>query len=572
MRKFIWLSLFLCAFQLSAFAADFETATQAVANMKVGWNLGNTLEANNQTIWDLSNNGYWGQQGLESEVCWGQPRCTNELVKMVADAGFGALRVPVTWYNHMDVNGKVDAQWMDRVKEVVDYVVGNGLYCVLNVHHDTGADDTKHKSWLKADANFYSQHKSRFEYLWQQIAEAFKDYDQHLLFESYNEMLDGYSSWCFASYASPTRYDAAVSDAAYKAINDYAQCFVTTVRNTGGNNAQRNLIVNTYGACCGYGTWNIHLQDPLKEMKLPADNVANHLIFQVHDYPRIADRTMTDINKEIDETISNLKEYLVKKGAPVIFGEWGTSNVDNGGDYVNRRELMAQFARSFVEKNKAAGIGTFYWMGLSDGIDRSLVKWTQPEIKNAILKGWYGDSYVIPPDPEPRVLIYSVTYNGQWTELNIYYDSGNELKVSDYKGIRVELGEEPVEGNLQIKVYGADDGKMQYLKLNSAQQTLEFNSTSLGNKVRRITLQYQKTAPYSISVKGAWLIKKDGTEVENKISAFWGCELTATTVTAIHSVGYSHQSNSALYNLQGQRIQEPKGGIYIRNGKKFIYK
>ena len=180
-------------------AADFETASDAVKNMGVGWNLGNTLDANRQTITDITNAGYWGQQDLNSETCWGQYVTQPELLKMLKDAGFGAIRVPVTWYNHMDKDGKVDAAWMNRVKEVVGYVVENGLYCILNIHHDTGAtgyDDKNNVtfySWIKADESNYETNKAKFEGLWKQIAEEFKDYDEHLLFEGYNEMLDSYN-------------------------------------------------------------------------------------------------------------------------------------------------------------------------------------------------------------------------------------------------------------------------------------------------------------------------------------------------------------------------------------------
>ena len=106
MKKFIWLSLFLCVFQLSVFAADFETATQAVANMKVGWNLGNTLDA--------CNSGLTGKETSIYETCWGQPVTPPELFKVFKDAGFNAIRVPVTWYNHMDKDGKVNVA--DHVK------------------------------------------------------------------------------------------------------------------------------------------------------------------------------------------------------------------------------------------------------------------------------------------------------------------------------------------------------------------------------------------------------------------------------------------------------------------------
>ena len=112
-------------------AQEFESATDAVKNMGVGWNLGNTLDS-------------WGNTTFETptdqEAWWGQPVTKPELMKMMKEAGFGAIRVPVTWYNHMDKDGNVDAAWMKRVHETVDYVINAGLYCIVNVHHDTGAD------------------------------------------------------------------------------------------------------------------------------------------------------------------------------------------------------------------------------------------------------------------------------------------------------------------------------------------------------------------------------------------------------------------------------------------------
>ena len=98
-------------------AQSFESAADAVKNMGVGWNLGNTLEAHLQDASkkDPTQSNYWGQQGLESENCWGQASTKPELLKMMKEAGFGAIRVPVTWYNHMNFDGTVDAKWMARV-------------------------------------------------------------------------------------------------------------------------------------------------------------------------------------------------------------------------------------------------------------------------------------------------------------------------------------------------------------------------------------------------------------------------------------------------------------------------
>ena len=391
-----------------ACAADFEPATLAVANMRVGWNLGNTLDSNSGNTANMWIEAWTSRTPSDYETAWGQPVTTPELIRLFKDAGFNAIRVPVTWYPHMEatfsavrwdndtqkltawdsqadpIGEKIQAAWMQRVRQVVDYVISQGMYCILNVHHDTGAYNT---AWLVADEDTFARQKSRFEAAWQQIAEEFKDYGEHLLFEGYNEMLDPYASWCFSSFATPEQYDEAVATSAYNAINSYAQTFVDVVRATGGNNAQRNLIVSTYGACSGSGVWNQHLQDPLKAMKLPDDKVSGHLIFEVHTYLDI--KSLSAVKSEVDQMIRDLKTLLASKGAPVIFGEWGTST-DKG--YDSYRSNMLAFARYFVEQAKANGMATFYWMGLSNGEHRTVPEFNQSDLKDAIIKGFYGEA------------------------------------------------------------------------------------------------------------------------------------------------------------------------------------
>ena len=356
--------------------ANFEAATEAVSNMKIGWNLGNTLDAFNDAT----------KNKLTSETCWSQPKTKAELFPMFKDAGFGAIRVPVTWNNHMDSNGKVDEAWMARVKEVVDYVINAGMYCILNVHHDTGTD-----AWIVADMDNYTANKAKFEYLWQQIATEFRDYDEHLLFEGYNEMLDADNSWSYASSKNSGSYDATAAASAYNAVNSYAQSFVNTVRATGGNNAVRNLIVNTYAACCGMGTWNTHLQDPLTQMALPTDNAAGHIIFEVHSYPSLNDG-LSSAKGSIDQMMTAVETHLASKGAPVIFGEWGVPDDEKENDYTNKNADLLAFAQYFVEQAKAKGFATFFWMGLSDGTHRSVPEFNQADLKDAIYKGYYGDT------------------------------------------------------------------------------------------------------------------------------------------------------------------------------------
>ena len=263
-----------------------------------------------------------------------------------------------------------------------------------------------------ASEDDYEKQRERYEALWKQIAEQFRDYDEHLLFESYNEMLDTEDSWCFASFGATGNYNATIARSAYNGINSYAQTFVNTVRATGGNNAQRNLVVNTYGACCGEGNWSSHLQDPLKEMMLPDDEVLNHLIFEVHCYPDI--KNLSSAKSTLNTTISHLKNLLAKKGAPVVFGEWGTSTEHA---YEQYRSNMLNFYRYFIEQTKKAGMGTFHWMGLSDGEHRSVPEFNQQDLVDAIIKGYYGeDGYIsgienITPDTslKGREFIYDLS-------------------------------------------------------------------------------------------------------------------------------------------------------------------
>jgi hypothetical protein len=388
---------------------SFETATVVVKNMKVGWNLGNTMDSHSGDV-----NNMWIELGTSKapknyETAWGQPQATKALIHMFKEAGFNAIRVPVTWYPHMGISTtglkwdistwnptSVDPAWMARVKEIVDYIIEEDMYCILNVHHDTGASNT---GWLKASTTYYSKYKSTYENLWTEIATEFKDYDDHLLFEGYNEMLDEYNSWCFASLAAAGNYNATSAADSYTAINSYAQSFVTAVRATGGNNAERNLVVSTYGGCSGLGNWSSHLTDPLTQLTIPVDPSGNqdHIAIEIHTYLSIVNNgvfmTESAVKLQNAKQLSVLQDYLQKqKGYPVIIGEWGSTNADKEKtDYDINSTTYLAFVKDFVERCKASNIACFYWMGLSDGASRSIPQWNQTDVKDAMIKGYYGE-------------------------------------------------------------------------------------------------------------------------------------------------------------------------------------
>ena len=366
---------------------DWENAASAVVNMGVGWNLGNTLESNSGDKDNMWIEAFTSRTVKDYETAWGQPQATRALIHMLREEGFGAIRVPVTWYPHMgtlsvSVSGdkghwsswtgsSVDPTWMARVKEVVGYVLDEGMYCILNVHHDTGAATT---AWLRADNEVYDNVKDKYKALWQQIATEFASFGPRLVFESFNEMLDKNSTW-----------NASTAEA-HEVINKYNADFVATVRATGGNNAYRNLILNTYAASTQ--------QSVLTAFKLPDDTVQGHLIAEVHSYAPYHFAFDTNTPKEVFDAacesevkgiIETLNTQLVSKGIPCVLGEFGA---DTG----KRSEAeLAKQAACYVSAATKYHIACFYWMGLTDGQDRAVPQWTKPKLKDAILKA-YEDS------------------------------------------------------------------------------------------------------------------------------------------------------------------------------------
>lgn len=342
-------------------SAECESARQAVDNINVGWNLGNTFDCK----------GDWISGGVEAyETAWGNPAVTRQLIKGVKAAGFGAIRLPVTWDAHIDSKGNIDKAWLDRVQQVVDCILDEGLYCVLNVHHDGGGD-----GWLVASSESANGSAgTRFKGLWTNIAERFKDYDERLIFESFNEVLDINRSW-----TSSTTKDG------YSALNKLNQIFVDAVRATGGNNSTRNLMVQTYSGSSSDIT--------LRSFVLPKDTVDGHLIVQVHSYDpqgftstEATWTTMTDKWGSDDQIatveyfLEMVEDYSDSLGVPFVVGEFGAQSKNNDAD-------RAQYAALMVSRGAEIGVKCFWWDegGLFKIIDRTTGAVTAPKIVNALV-------------------------------------------------------------------------------------------------------------------------------------------------------------------------------------------
>lgn len=563
------LSLCMLTVSVSMLQAQrFESAADAVKNMGVGWNLGNTLEAHLQDASkkDPTQSNYWGQQGLESENCWGQASTKPELLKMMKEAGFGAIRVPVTWYNHMNFDGTVDAKWMARVKEVVGYVLDQGMYCIINVHHDTGADDNNYRHWIKAQGTNYTMNKTKYENLWKQIATEFKDYDQKLLFESYNEMLDKYNSWCYATFSSTGQYNATDAADAYKAINDYAQSFVDVVRNSGGNNGERNLVVNTYAACCGSGTWNTHLIEPLTQLTIPTDKVANHLMVQVHDYPNI-ENNIADVKSEIDDMVDAWNTNIISKGIPMILGEWGTANVDKGDgktDYDVRRDVMFEFVDYMVKKCKENNVATFYWMGLSDGIFRISPVFNQPDLVQTIIKAYYGStgSFKYPTIADVGSL------KCLQDEMTIAWGKGLTIGKDAFsafeKDIKLELSFRVTSNSGQnIQFNDGNWTTFPNVMIDGVVKGGTYNPQGTVGTTYNITVTFSQSVYNTLCQKGMIIQGSNVTLTKAELKG---------TITGITPLKITRPKDNAFYNLQGQQVTNPHKGIFIQNGKKYIIK
>ena len=531
---------------LQSQAQDFESAKDAVNNMGVGWNLGNTLDAVN---WEGTDGWNWSSPS-EHEQGWGQPVTKPELMKTMKEAGIGAIRVPVTWFQEMDADGKVNDAFMKRVHEVVDYVIDNGMYCIINVHHDTG-DHNLH--WLVADGSVYSSVKAKYEYLWEQIATEFKDYDHHLLFESYNEMLDSKNTWNEPSDKTD----------GYNAINNYAKSFVSAVRATGGNNAERNLVVNTYSAS--------NSPAAMKALELPEES--GHIIFQIHNYPDW--QSESHARELVDYLINTIKTNLMSKGAPVIVGEYSTFCVWPERDwYYENREVALYAMDYFIKKTKEEGIGTFYWMGFSDGMARNEPYFNQPDLVETITKAYHGDDFEgIYPTKE--VSSETVVYEGEkqleWGDAiqfpaSLFSDLDNTsiLEVTYTEQFDQFSGD---EANSYLQFWYSDWSSM----INFTADGEAISETLEVNKFYNSVSGTEHTTVFAFDADTFQKFKSKGMLFQGHGILLKKAVLKAGT-TGIKAPKAIAADDAPIYNLAGQRVTKPAKGIYIKNGKKYIVK
>ncbi len=301
------------------------TPAELVAQIEIGWNLGNSLDA-------------YGASGLASETCWGNPATTKEMIDAVAAKGFNSIRVPVTFGGHMGPapDYTVDPEWMARVKEVVDYCIEDDLYVLLDSHHE--------EDWRIPDNDHVDATSEQMAALWTQIAEEFKDYDYHLIFEGMNEprVKGGQNEW---NGGTPE---------VRKCLDTLNQVFVDTVRATGGNNEYRLLLITSVAGS--------HVISTIAPLKIPEDD---HIAVAIHAYTPYA-FTYEDPNAnpydnwdgshkgDITGVFSDLSRIFLAKGVPVLITEMGAVDKNNEDEVVN-------WVTEYLSRAKKSGIPCYWW-------------------------------------------------------------------------------------------------------------------------------------------------------------------------------------------------------------------
>ncbi len=407
-----------------------------VDSMGAGWNLGNGFDAANCT---------WLKNELDYESAWCGAKATKALIKTVKDAGFKTIRIPVSWHNHVDANFNISTKWMDRVKEVVDWSLNEGLYVILNTHHDI-QKGTVYPSASEKDTSVKFLKK-----VWSQIAEKFRNYDNRLIFEALNEpRLSGTSyEWWYNTSNVPSEVKTAL-----ELINTYNQTTVDTVRAAGGNNKERYILVG------GYATSINDTGTLSKYFEMPKDSAKNRLIADVHYYGIGAKSSL--------QVLDAVYKRFTSAGIPAVVTEYGLN--ENGYAYSDKTDTAVKRMGEFVSYARNRGISVIIWdnnyggKGISDGhkfIDRASAKVITPEIVNTIVK---SGTPALKTSSSSSSSAQTSTSSADYTVVT--NTKGTLSVTAKVYSNKVRLSWEPYAGAQKYGIYWFKDGEYRPLSTN----------------------------------------------------------------------------------------------------------
>ena len=551
--KAIILLLAIISIQSRAMEHDVDAQTWC-KNVVMGWNLGNSLEAEG------------------TETSWGNPATTADMIKSIKGEGFNAVRIPVRWGQHCDMSTMaIDEKWLSRVKEIVDWCLAEDMYVIINTHHDLWLEHYPTNA-KKTELN------EKLGKLWTNIATAFADYDGRLAFAGLNEV-NAEGNWGL----TPTQEN-------YDVTNSFNQTFVDAVRATGGNNAQRNLIVQSYRCNPTMGLTNL---------VVPTDPTPNRLSVEFHYYDpysycsgaagsynywgiAFSDKgtvTPDGNEKSLANFFLTIREKWWEQGLGVVIGEYGCSCHYTTADKATQEANMQYYMKCLVSEARKNGFAAFVWDNNAYGngsekfgiFDRKNgMKVRTPFFLDGIKEG-SSTQYVADVD-------YNMTDKDfgeggkQWWSGNQVIDWGKPVTIpaSEFKNFTTQA---------TIVIYYDQDASSDYEDIqpcNSAWKSMPFTVEGMS-----FSGDFNPRSFYGTSGKSHITpMIFTGTELNSLKSGgviIQGHGITFTKVVlmdtpnAIHLPTVNPDSDNTLYDLRGVKISNPQNGkVYIVSGKKIL--
>jgi len=406
------------------------------------------------------------------EDAWGNPKVTPELFTAVKNAGFKTVRIPVSLLKAIGPAPEytIDPAWFARVKEVVDYAYNQGLYVLLDGVHGDGYT-TINGAWLLVTASDQAAVRDKYRKIWTQYANTFRDYDEHLIFESMNEVFDG-------NYYDPDY-------ALYQNLNAFNQVFVDTVRQTGGNNSSRWLLVPGWNTNIDHMTLDFGFlipTDNYRSSSIPGNE--KRIMISAHYYSPYEfcldndspitqwGSIATDPSKKstwgqedfMDSQLNQMHYAFVTQGYPVVIGEWCATDKTDKDPTNNTYRIY--FAKTLSTDCKAYGAVPAYWdIGpygprASGLIDRKTYAIVGQGIIDAIMSGMAAN---VTPGPAPTP---TPVPTGPGANIAILYKCTNTASAASQIQFNFQVRNDDTVSvplsNVKVRYwYVRDDGKWQ---------------------------------------------------------------------------------------------------------------
>ena len=554
--KAIILLLAIISIQSRAMEHDVDAQTWC-KNVVMGWNLGNSLEAEG------------------TETSWGNPATTADMIKAIKGEGFNAVRIPVRWGQHCDMSTMtIDEKWLSRVKEIVDWCLAEDMYVIINTHHDLWLEHYPTNA-KKAELN------EKLGKLWTNIATAFADYDGRLAFAGLNEV-NAEGNWGL----TPTQEN-------YDVTNSFNQTFVDAVRATGGNNAQRNLVVQSYRCNPTMGLTNL---------VVPTDPTPNRLSVEFHYYDpysycsgaagsynywgiAFSDKgtvTPDGNEKSLANFFLTIREKWWEQGLGVVIGEYGCSCHYTTADKATQEANMQYYMKCLVSEARKNGFAAFVWDNNAYGngsekfgiFDRkNNMKVRTPFFLDGIKEGskteFVADVEYDEGDPDVGVggkVIWEGEELLNWGEGFQWKIEASEFApFTDQATIVLYYyqDENAIYEDIQL-MDGTWSAKVSFT-VGDATFDGDFNPRSFYS-----TIGEKHITPMIFTSSSLSKLKSVGVNIQG-----YGVVLTKIVVmsepNAILHPTVNPDSDTTFYNLRGVKVLNPaKGNVYIVRGKKIL--